>query len=70
MVSRSLDPLPELYPPGYNLLFHEGSLGHDLESCVALKCRVQELVNSKVLTFMDIWPNVKNNPIHDMKSEA
>ncbi|XP_050909857.1 proline-rich protein 3-like [Lathyrus oleraceus] len=67
VVPRPMGPPPDRLPPWYNpnahCPFHEGSPGHDLEGCYALKHRVRELIESKILSFKDMGPNVKNNPL-------
>ncbi|XP_050877865.1 uncharacterized protein LOC127081679 [Lathyrus oleraceus] len=67
MVPRPMGPPPDRLPPWYNpnahYPFHEGAPGHDLEGCYALKHRVRELIDSKILFFKDMGPNVKNNPL-------
>ncbi|XP_050875287.1 uncharacterized protein LOC127078916 [Lathyrus oleraceus] len=65
VVPRPMGPPPDCLPPWYNpnahCPFHEGAPGHDLEGCYALKHRVRELIDSKILSFRDMGPNVKNN---------
>ncbi|XP_050909048.1 uncharacterized protein LOC127122809 [Lathyrus oleraceus] len=67
VVPRPVAPPPDRLPPWYNpnayCPFHEGAHGHDLEGCYALKHRVRELIESKILSFKDMGPNVKNNPL-------
>ncbi|XP_050919071.1 uncharacterized protein LOC127136573 [Lathyrus oleraceus] len=67
VVPRPMGPPPDRLPPWYNpnahCPFHEGALGHDLEGFYALKHRVRELIDSKILSFKDMRPNVKNNPL-------
>ncbi|XP_050909925.1 uncharacterized protein LOC127123778 [Lathyrus oleraceus] len=67
VVPRLMGPPPDRLPPWYNpnahCPFHEGAPGHDLEGCYALKHRVRELIDSKILSFKDMGPNVKNNPL-------
>jgi hypothetical protein len=62
-----LGPPPNPLPPWYNqdahCPFHEGAPGHDLEGCYALKHIVRELVEKKILSFRDVGPNVKSNPL-------
>ncbi|XP_050875374.1 uncharacterized protein LOC127079000 [Lathyrus oleraceus] len=64
---RPLGPPPNSLPPWYNpnahFPFHGGSPGHDLEGCYALKHIVRDLVEKKILSFRDVGPNVKNNPL-------
>ncbi|XP_050897438.1 uncharacterized protein LOC127104294 [Lathyrus oleraceus] len=57
------DRLPPWYNPNAHCPFHEGAPGHDLEGCYALKHRVRELIESKILSFKDMGLNVKNNPL-------
>ncbi|XP_050876089.1 uncharacterized protein LOC127079759 [Lathyrus oleraceus] len=67
VVPIPMGPPPDCLPPWYNpnahCPFHEGAPGHDLEGCYALKHRVHELIDRKILSFRDMGPNVKNNPI-------
>ncbi|XP_050875250.1 uncharacterized protein LOC127078874 [Lathyrus oleraceus] len=67
VVPRPMGPPPDRLPPWYNpnayCPFHEGAPGHDLEGCYTLKHRVRELIESKILSFKDMGPNVKNNPL-------
>ncbi|XP_050897220.1 uncharacterized protein LOC127104046 [Lathyrus oleraceus] len=67
VVPRLMGPPPDRLPPWYNpnahCPFHEGAPGHDLEGFYALKHRVHELIDSKILSFRDMGPNMKNNPL-------
>ena len=60
--------LPRNTPPvGFRFdlhcVFHQGVVGHDLESCYPLKNRVQELVKENILIFKVAGPNVIDNPL-------
>ncbi|XP_050916535.1 uncharacterized protein LOC127131664 [Lathyrus oleraceus] len=57
------NPLHPWYNPDVHCPFHEGAPGHDLEGCYALKHIVRDLVEKKILSFRDIGPNVKSNPL-------
>ncbi|XP_050890842.1 uncharacterized protein LOC127096299 [Lathyrus oleraceus] len=57
------DRLPPWYNPNTHCPFHEGSPRYDLEGCYALRHRVRELIDSKILSFRDMGPNVKNKPL-------
>ncbi|XP_050920478.1 uncharacterized protein LOC127138120 [Lathyrus oleraceus] len=57
------DRLPPWYNPNAHCPFHEGAPGHDLEGCYASKHMIRELIESKILSFMDMGPNMKNNPL-------
>ena len=45
------------------MCFHQGAPGHSVENCYPLKNEVQKLVKSGVLSFKDMGPNVKDNPL-------
>ncbi|XP_050920042.1 uncharacterized protein LOC127137643 [Lathyrus oleraceus] len=67
VVPRLMGPPPGRLPPWYNpnahCPFHEGAPKHDLEGFYALKHRVCELIESKILSFKDMGPNLKINPL-------
>ncbi|XP_058775769.1 uncharacterized protein LOC131650045 [Vicia villosa] len=52
--------------PNYNAnarcAFHSGAAGHDTERCIALKNKVQDLLDQKVIQFTPA-PNIVNNPM-------
>lgn len=62
---KALSPPITPPPPGFNINakceYHGGSPDHTTGNCKALKYKVQELMNDKLLTFKKIGPNVKNN---------
>ncbi|XP_050889760.1 uncharacterized protein LOC127095058 [Lathyrus oleraceus] len=66
---RELKP-PTVLPPGYDANahceFHMGAPGHTIENCRALKHKVQDLIDSKAITFTPNGPNTNNNlmPTH------
>jgi hypothetical protein len=59
---RALTPTSP-YLPWYNsnatCEFHKGAVGHDLDSCLALKALVRELINKKSLVFEEDHPKIK-----------
>lgn len=63
--TRPLAPPSTPPPRGYdsNVIcdFHAGSLGHTTENFMALKFKVQDLLNQKVIYFTTENTNVKNN---------
>lgn len=67
MVLRPMVHPPDFFPPWYNpnahYPFHKGTPEHDLKGWYALKHRVCELIDSKILSFRDMGPNMKNNPL-------
>ncbi|XP_050896795.1 uncharacterized protein LOC127103590 [Lathyrus oleraceus] len=60
-------PPPAVLPPGYDANayceFHSGAPGHSVENCKALKYKVQDIIDSKAITFAPNEPNVNNNPM-------
>lgn len=63
---RNLPPLPEKLPVGYNANarceFHSGGIGHDVENYLALKYKVQDLIDTKAIEFTpNNGPNVIQN---------
>ncbi|XP_050919190.1 uncharacterized protein LOC127136700 [Lathyrus oleraceus] len=64
---RELGPPPAVLPPGYDANarceFHSGAPGHLIENCKALKYKVQDLIDSKAITFAPKRPYVNNNPM-------
>src|ERR1044072_3098764 len=66
VVTRKLKPVPGPPKPWFNenarCVFHANSPGHTTEDCFAFKCKVQELIDRKLLTFADV-PNIANNPL-------
>ena len=59
---RALTPVSPYLPwynPNATCEFHKGALGHDLDSCLALKALVRELINKKSLVFEEDHPKVK-----------
>lgn len=67
MVLRPLPLLPGAPPLWFDSNAHceyyEGALGHTVVSCIMLKAKVQELINSKFLSFKEIGPNMVSNPL-------
>ncbi|XP_050877409.1 uncharacterized protein LOC127081171 [Lathyrus oleraceus] len=60
------DCLPLWYNPNAHYPFHEGAPGHDLEGYYAFKHMVRELIDSNIMSFRDMGPNMKDNliPLH------
>jgi hypothetical protein len=76
VVLKEITPVTPPYPPGYDANahceYHMGAPGHTIENCKAFKHKVQDLVDSKALTFTPVRPNVATNPmlVHAESSEA
>lgn len=64
---RPRPPVPEVLPwwykPEVSCPFHQNAPGHDLDNCFALKLEVQKLTRAGILTFKNMDPNVKDNPM-------
>lgn len=56
-----IPPYPPTFDANARCEYHAGSPGHTIGYCKALKYKVQELIDSKLLTFKDKSQNVKNN---------
>lgn len=64
---RELGPPPVALPPGYDAIvrcdFLYGAPGNSTKNCKVLKYKVQDLINSKAITFAPNSLNVNNNPM-------
>lgn len=64
---RELGPTPAVLPPGYDVNarceVHLGAPNHSIENYKALKYKVQDLIDSKEITFACNGLNVNNNPM-------
>lgn len=64
---KALAPMIPPYPPKFDenarCGYNDGSLGHTIDNCNALKYKVQELIDAKLLTFKELDQNMKNNPL-------
>ncbi|GKV40238.1 hypothetical protein SLEP1_g47907 [Rubroshorea leprosula] len=64
-------PFPTWYNPQARCEYHSGGVGHDLENCLALKHRIQDLIDAKELQIASepkvVGPNITKNPLptHD-----
>ncbi|KAH1241524.1 hypothetical protein GmHk_07G019095 [Glycine max] len=55
-------PLATTHHPPSNI-YHGGAPGHSIEKCLALKYKVQHLMDAGWLTFQEDRPNVRTNPL-------
>ncbi|XP_050919089.1 uncharacterized protein LOC127136591 [Lathyrus oleraceus] len=71
---RKLGPPPTVLPPGYDANarceFHSGTPGHSIKNYKALKYKVQDLIDSKAITFTPKGLNVNNNPMPPHNNSA
>ncbi|XP_025984532.1 uncharacterized protein [Glycine max] len=56
-------PFPKWYNPNANCTYHGGTPGHSVEQCMALKHKVQSLIEAGWLTFQEDGPYIKINPL-------
>ncbi|XP_047172662.1 uncharacterized protein LOC124840622, partial [Vigna umbellata] len=56
-------PYPHNYDPNASCNFHGGSVGHSTERCMALKFKVQSLIDAGWLKFQEDKPSVEINPL-------
>ncbi|KAH1213641.1 hypothetical protein GmHk_14G041561 [Glycine max] len=56
-------PFPKWYDPNATCTYHGNTPGHSIEKCLALKYKVQHLIDVGWLTFQEDRPNVKTNPL-------
>ncbi|KAH1188534.1 hypothetical protein GmHk_U059428 [Glycine max] len=56
-------PFPKWYDPNATCKYHGGVPGHSIEKCLALKYKVQHLMDVGWLTFQEDRPNVRTNPL-------
>ncbi|KAH1238442.1 hypothetical protein GmHk_08G023103 [Glycine max] len=56
-------PFPKWYDPNATCKYHGGVPGHSVEKCLALKYKVQHLMDTGWLTFQEDRPNVRTNPL-------
>ncbi|XP_058757473.1 uncharacterized protein LOC131630741 [Vicia villosa] len=59
---RCIDPVPMPYAQLLPQLL-AGAPGHTIEKCRALKYKVQDLLDDKIISFTPTGPNVQNNPM-------
>ena len=66
VVPKSLKPVPQPYPPGYDpnvqCGYHVGSEGHSTEDCNAFKAKVQQLIDNGYIAFQEGSLVVNVNP--------
>ncbi|KAH1189518.1 hypothetical protein GmHk_20G057269 [Glycine max] len=56
-------PFPKWYDPNATCKYHGGVPRHSIEKCLALKYKVQHLIDAGWLTFQEDRPNVRTNPL-------
>ncbi|KAH1221779.1 hypothetical protein GmHk_12G035117 [Glycine max] len=63
-------PFPKWYDPNATCKYHGGVPGHSVEKCLALKYKVQHLMDVGWLTFQEDRPNVRTNPLANHRGGA
>ncbi|XP_028216699.1 uncharacterized protein LOC114398737 [Glycine soja] len=65
-----LPPFPKWYNPSATYAYHGGAPGHSVEQCLALKNKVQSLIEAGWLTFQEDGANIKTNPLANHRGGA
>jgi len=55
-------PYPKWYNSNATCTYHSGAPGHNIDSCLPFKYKVQHLINAGWLSFQEEGPNFKINP--------
>ncbi|KAH1213174.1 hypothetical protein GmHk_14G041180 [Glycine max] len=56
-------PYLKWYDLGAKCAYHNGVPGHNIDSCILFKYKVQHLISTGWLSFQEEGPNVKTNPL-------
>ncbi|XP_055814653.1 uncharacterized protein LOC129884368 [Solanum dulcamara] len=60
---KSTDTGSRFFRADQTCAYHSNSIGHDTETCVNLKHKIQDLIDREVVTLQTAAPNVNNNPL-------
>ncbi|XP_055830863.1 uncharacterized protein LOC129899888 [Solanum dulcamara] len=60
---KSTDISSRFFRADQTCAYHSNSIGHDTETCVNLKHKIQDLIDREVVTLQTAAPNVNNNPL-------
>jgi len=60
---RIPNPLPGWYDETKHCAYHSGAAGHDTESCLTLKDKIEALIKEGIIQLKGVAPNVNNNPL-------
>ncbi|KAH1209980.1 hypothetical protein GmHk_15G044373 [Glycine max] len=63
-------PFPKWYDPNATCTYHGNTPRHSIKNCLALKYKVQHLIDAGWLTFQEDRPNLKTNPLANHGGEA
>ncbi|KAH1205593.1 hypothetical protein GmHk_16G046264 [Glycine max] len=63
-------PFPKWYDPDATCAYHGKTSGHSTEKCLALKYKVQHLIDVGWLAFQEDRPNMKTNPLTNGNMET
>ncbi|KAL5170534.1 hypothetical protein HKD37_11G032223 [Glycine soja] len=56
-------PYPKWYNSNATCAYHSGVPGHNIDSCLPFKYKVQHIINAGWISFQEEGPNVKTNPL-------
>ena len=58
-----MDVNSKFYRPNQRCSYHSNSFGHDIEDCINLKQKIQDLIEQEVVSLQPAAPNVITNPL-------
>ncbi|KAK4737954.1 hypothetical protein R3W88_001651 [Solanum pinnatisectum] len=61
--SRPIDTSSKFYRPDQRCAYHSNNVGHDIDDCINLKHKIQDLIDQKVVSLQTVEPNVNSNPL-------
>ncbi|XP_055824288.1 uncharacterized protein LOC129892753 [Solanum dulcamara] len=63
IVPKLADTSSRFFRADKTFAYHSNSVGHDIETCINLKHKIQDLINREVITLQTVAPNVNSNPL-------
>ncbi|XP_055806992.1 uncharacterized protein LOC129875775 [Solanum dulcamara] len=60
---KSADTSSRFFRADQICAYHSNSVGHDTETCVNLRHKIQDLIDREVVTLQTATPNINNNPL-------
>ncbi|KAK4706860.1 hypothetical protein R3W88_033577 [Solanum pinnatisectum] len=60
---KPVDTSSKFYRPDQRGTYHSNGVGYDIEDCINLKHKIQDLIDQKVISLQTLVPNVNNNPL-------
>ena len=60
---KPVDTSSKFYRPDQKCAYHSNNVGHDIEDCINLKHKIQDLIDQNVVSLQTVAPNVNSNPL-------